>query len=129
MRKYLRRKIVPLAELLDIFKELQFENCLDVGAGTGLFLEFFYENKVIRKGIGTEINCNYFRKINDDLYIAGIDEIKKEKFDLIIFNDVLHHVTNKKDFIEKYIDSYLKNGGCIFVKEMNDRNLLCKYFN
>jgi len=128
-RKYLRKKILPLKDILDCFKGLKFECALDIGAGTGLFLEIFYNHGIIRRGIGVETSERYLRKINDHLSIVGVEEIDGNQFDLILFNDVLHHIANKKDFIQRYASNYLINGGYVFVKEMDNRNILYKYFS
>ncbi len=129
LRKYLRKKILPLRDILDCFKEMNFENALDIGAGTGLFLELFYDHGIIKRGIGVETSQQYFRKINDRLSIVGVEEIDNIQFDLILFNDVLHHVRNKEEIIRKYTSNYLRSGGYVFVKEVDNRNLLYKYFS
>lgn len=129
LRKYLRKKILPLKDILDCFKGLKFECALDVGAGTGLFLETFYNHGIIKRGIGIETNRQYFRKINDQLSIVDVKEIDGNQFDLILFNDVLHHIDNKEDFIRRYTSNYLISGGYVFVKEMDNRNIVYKYFS
>jgi 2-polyprenyl-3-methyl-5-hydroxy-6-metoxy-1,4-benzoquinol methylase len=129
LRKYLRKKILPLKDILECFKGMKFEYALDVGAGTGLFLETFYDHGIIKRGIGVETTERYLRKINDNLSIVDVEEIDGNQFDLILFNDVLHHIENKNEFIRRYISTYLMNGGCVFVKEMNNRNILYKYFS
>ncbi len=129
LRKYLRKKILPLKDILDCFKGMKFEHALDIGAGTGLFLEIFYDHGIIRRGIGVETNERYFRKINDNLSIVNVEKIDGNQFDLILFNDVLHHIDNKKEFIRRYTANYLIDGGYVFVKEMNNRNIIYKYFS
>jgi 2-polyprenyl-3-methyl-5-hydroxy-6-metoxy-1,4-benzoquinol methylase len=129
LRKTLRKTILPLKDILDCFQGMKFENALDIGAGTGLFLELLYNHGIIKRGIGVETNPHYFRKINDQLAIIGVEEINGKQFDLILFNDVLHHIENKKEFIRRYAASYLISGGYVFIKEMDNRNILYKYFS
>ena len=129
LRKWVRKKILPLKDILDCFKGMKFEYALDIGAGTGLFLEIFYNHGIIKRGIGVETSRRYLRKINDQLSIIGVEELGSEKFDLILFNDVLHHIENKKEFIRRYASNCLVRGGYVFIKEMNNRNILCKYFS
>ena len=62
LRKCLRKKILPLKDILDCFKGMKFEYALDIGAGTGLFLEIFYDHGIIRRGIGVETMQSIFEK-------------------------------------------------------------------
>jgi 2-polyprenyl-3-methyl-5-hydroxy-6-metoxy-1,4-benzoquinol methylase len=129
LRKCLRKKILPLKDILDCFKGMEFENALDIGAGTGLFLEILYNHGIIKRGIGVETTERYLRKINEQLAIVGVEEIDGQQFDLILFNDVLHHVDNKQELIRKYASNYLVSGGYVFVKEVDLRNIFCRYFS
>jgi 2-polyprenyl-3-methyl-5-hydroxy-6-metoxy-1,4-benzoquinol methylase len=124
LRKTLRPYILPLQEILADFQGMQFARALDIGAGTGLFLELFHRYGIIQRGLGVETNRQYFRKINEDLAIVGVDDIAGERFDLILFNDVLHHVDNKEELIRRYAADFLVDGGQVFVKEVDNRNLL-----
>ncbi len=120
---------MPLKEILACFQGLKFESALDIGAGTGLFLEFFYRHGIIQRGIGVETNRRYRKNLNAHLAIVDPAGIEGMQFDLILFNDVLHHVENKRGLIQEYTSKYLRNGGCVFVKEVDNRKLLCKYFS
>jgi 2-polyprenyl-3-methyl-5-hydroxy-6-metoxy-1,4-benzoquinol methylase len=131
LRKEFRKVIFPTDEILELFESYSFQNCLDIGAGTGFFLELIYNQNIIKEGIGVEINSSYWKKINENLSITSEDEVKKlnKKYDLIVFNDVLHHVNDKKSFLEYYLNNYLSDNGIVFIKDMNDENILCKYHN
>jgi 2-polyprenyl-3-methyl-5-hydroxy-6-metoxy-1,4-benzoquinol methylase len=128
-RKWAREKILPLNDILECFKGMTFEYALDIGAGTGLILEIFYNHGIIKQGIGVETSRRYLRKINDQLSIIGVEELGSEQFDLILFIDVLHHLENKQEFIRRYASNCLVKGGYIFIKEMSNRNRLYKYFS
>lgn len=130
LRKDVRKYILPINELLGVFKGKQFDTCLDVGAGTGIFMELFYDNGVIKTGTGSEVDPSYFRKLNKDLEITSKEAIGEKKFDIIMVNDVLHHVIgDKKEFLYDYINKNLKPGGYVFVKDMNNRNFFFKNMN
>lgn len=129
LRGYLRTKIFPFAEMKYVLGGYRFETCLDVGAGSGIFLELLYNNGLIQRGTGIEIEQKYFRSINRDLSIVGEDSLKDQKFDLIMFNDVLHHVADPKKFVWKYLSAFLKENSFVMVKEMSDSHIIYKYFN
>lgn len=128
IRKKLREVIFPAKDILPVFSGLKFSSALDVGAGTGYFLELLYSQNIIRAGDGIEVNPKYFRRINRDLEITSEDGINKQ-YDLLIFNDVLHHVENKQDLLRRHIQSFLKKNGYVFIKDMNPQNLICKWHN
>ncbi|WP_372998814.1 class I SAM-dependent methyltransferase [Sulfurimonas sp.] len=89
-------------------------NILDIGCGTGLFLE-----RAKLRGlqpVGVELN-NYAKELTSKRGIAVygelIENIKfKEKFDIVTLWTVLEHIVNPKNFIENIISN------------MNDKSLL-----
>lgn len=128
LRKKIRKLILPLSDMIQVLAGagLKYEICLDIGAGTGIFITELFERGMIKKGIGIEVNPGYFRKINDFLSIINLDTAEKSyafRCDLLLFNDVLHHVKNKEEFITFYTSKFLKPGGYVFIKDMNNRNL------
>ena len=130
LRKQLRKHILPMENIISVLKNSKYRNVLDVGSGTGLFLEELYLNGIISNGIGVDINPKYHREINKELKIVGPGYLDSgKKFDLIMFNDVLHHTRNKILFLTKYINTFLTHNGYIFIKEMNNKDIFCKYFN
>jgi len=130
IKKSLRKKIFPSDEIITLLKKHNFKSCLDVGSGTGFFLETLYEKEIIKTGVGIEVDEKYFRKINKDLEIFSKEDLDKtnKTFDLIVFNDVLHHIDQKKPFIDDYV-KLLSKDGYLFIKDMNPKNPFCKYFN
>lgn len=118
-----------MEEMAHLLGEYVFENCLDVGAGSGIFLEHLHAAGLIRKGTGVEVKGSCLRTINQDLRILSRDQLKNEKFDLIMFNDVLHHVVDPAAMIRQYAACFLKEHAFIFIKEMDDSSRLCTYFN
>ena len=130
LRKKVREFIFPSEQVLESLKNLTFQSVLDVGAGTGFFLEFIDKNFSIKKGIGVEVNPSYFRKLNNRIEIlSSVPE--NEQFDLICFNDVLHHVKdrNSYDIVTSYSEQYLKPGGHILIKDMSPEKFLYRNFN
>lgn len=130
-RKSLRMLILPYKDFLSDLKQFKFERCLDLGAGTGFILELFYDNKLIKEGIGVEVQDIYYKKLNDHLSVISdksLSEIKG-KFDLISIVDVLHHVKDKTEFLKKYLGSYASNNNYVFVKDMNPRNPIFRTYN
>ncbi|MBX2861705.1 MAG: class I SAM-dependent methyltransferase [Vampirovibrio sp.] len=133
LRKYFRKKILPLDLLTQVLSPYCFEKALDVGAGTGMMLEHLYEHGIIRQGVGVEVASSYFRTINDALEILSSQDLQAQQpgktFDLIVFNDVLHHVKDKPDFIQQYISQYLKPGGLVFIKDMDNAHPVYTWAN
>jgi 2-polyprenyl-3-methyl-5-hydroxy-6-metoxy-1,4-benzoquinol methylase len=129
LRKIARTLILPIDAIAAVFSGQTYETCLDVGAGTGLFLEKFHELGIIRKGIGVEVQKQYVRTISENMRIVSPENLGNERFDLIMFNDVLHHVKDKPAFVLGYLDKHLRNGGHVFIKEMNPSNPVFKWHN
>jgi SAM-dependent methyltransferase len=102
---------------------------LDIGSGPGFFLRC-----AKRRGwdvIGVEpspLACNYANKQNIPTIQKFFHEVTPNeigKFDAIHAFDVLEHVNNPIDVIEKAY-SFLKRGGVIVVEVPNDFNPLQK---
>ena len=129
-RKFLRQFILPTDLICDILGTRQYSRILDVGAGTGLFLETMHQRGIIQSGLGIETKPGFHKVINSNLSISGIDGLKdSDRFDLITFVDVLHHVQDWQSLIGSYADQYLSEGGCVFIKDMSPDNWFCKNFN
>lgn len=129
LRWRIRKLILPLDDIVELLGARRYERCLDLGAGTGVFLEFLYGRGVISSGVGLDINPRYYRTINPQIRVTGEADIEGEKFDLLIFSDVLHHVEDAEEFFRKYCGRYLAPGGDVLVKDMDDESPLCRNFN
>jgi len=127
----LRPLIVPLETLIADCMDagLCVQTCLDVGCGTGLFLEEFYRAGIIAAGTGVEISTRYRRTINPDCRVILDSELSPDaQFELVMFNDVLHHVADKPAFLKRYL-THLCPGGWILVKEMNPERFMWRWLN
>jgi 2-polyprenyl-3-methyl-5-hydroxy-6-metoxy-1,4-benzoquinol methylase len=102
-------------------------NVLDIGAGTGFFLENITKKIPMQHALGVEVNEKYFIQ-NERFLITDSENIPDIEFDMLSFVDVLHHVTNKELFVKNYL-CYIKNGGYILIKDMNPEKFIYKWFN
>ncbi len=111
-RKYILSKPLPkYKKILDMLPEK--EEILDAGCGKGELSKYLLEkNKdFLIIGIDTKKNCEFehknFKYIQKDLN----KELKlKQKFDVIIFADVLEHLKNPRKVLEetsKYTDNFI----------------------
>ena len=128
LRKWIRGFIFPTQDVLSLFESQPKLKVLDVGAGTGFLGELFLNNQIAKKVVGTEKNKKYFQHSKDGLTISSPDQIDG-LFDLIVFNDVLHHVPEKKEFFEFHLQKFSKPGSLVLIKEMSTKSKLCMYWN
>lgn len=128
IRKYIRKFIFPTDEILKLIADLRLQRVLDVGAGTGMFLELLDNANLTEEGIGVEVSPQYYRKVSSRTQIIPKEQLRGT-FDLIVFNDVLHHVKDKQEFLNYYISKHLKPSGYVLVKDMRKEVTLYKYFN
>ena len=84
---------------------------LDVGCSTGFFVEAAIENQL--RCIGIDLNpsaIEFGKKRNLELYVKDIFDINNQNFDVITLFDVLEHLTNPADIINKIYKLLNKNG-------------------
>lgn len=101
---------------------------LDAGCGLGHFLHYAkeagYKNVIgidVSKQLAEFCKTNGLNAFATDLF--SFLEDKKNSYDVIIFNDVIEHLT--KDEIVNLLDlmnAALKDGGCLLVKTPNMTN-------
>ena len=104
---------------------------LEIGAGSGDTLMYAKKNSYADKITGIELMemSNSYQQSEefDNFMIGNIEELtlefKAESFDVIIFGDVLEHLINPYDILEK-LKPYLKGNGVIIASIPNIR-----YFN
>lgn len=126
LRKIIRSLILPESLVVNFVKQLQLFKVLDIGAGTGFVMEIFKKNNLCQEYYGTEIKSSYFGKAFTGFEIGSAED-RSSGYDGVIFCDVLHHV-NPAQLMDNYA-SELKAAKYVFVKEMNPRNVFCKYWN
>ena len=108
-------------------------DCLEVGCGEGYGGKYlcdkvnYFATELTDEPINLH-NKSILKKIN---FFKGsfleINEIKKKKFDAIILNGVLEHLTDL-DLNLKFINNILKKNGLLLLNVPNDFNILQKFY-
>jgi 2-polyprenyl-6-hydroxyphenyl methylase/3-demethylubiquinone-9 3-methyltransferase len=114
----------------DIYNFFQNKQVLDLGCGTGEFLNNYFEMGAQCTGIDIEKNFKLKNKKNFNLYNLDANTFLKnckEKFDIIFLFEFLEHLEerDKHQLFESLIKILNKNA-LIFVSTLN-KNLLSKY--
>ena len=114
----------------DIYNFFQNKQVLDLGCGTGEFLNNYFEMGAQCTGIDIEKNFKLKNKKNFNLYNLDANTFLKnckKKFDIIFLFEFLEHLeeTDKHKLFESLIKILNKNA-LIFVSTLN-KNLLSKY--
>lgn len=102
---------------------------LEIGAAYGATLHFLKENAIASEVVGVELfqdneNLNRYKPL-DDFYFGDVETINLDKyqnyFDFIILADVLEHITEPKNVLEK-IKNVLNNNGEVIISMPNVRH-------
>ena len=114
----------------DIYNFFQNKQVLDLGCGTGEFLNNYFEMGAQCTGIDIENNFKLKNKKNFNLYNLDANTFLKnckKKFDIIFLFEFLEHLEegDKHKLFESLIKILNKNA-LIFVSTLN-KNLLSKY--
>ena len=114
----------------DIYNFFQNKQVLDLGCGTGEFLNNYFEMGAQCTGIDIEKNLKLKNKKNFNLYNLDANTFLKnckKKFDIIFLFEFLEHLEegDKHKLFESLIKILNKNA-LIFVSTLN-KNLLSKY--
>ena len=114
----------------DIYNFFQNKQVLDLGCGTGEFLNNYFEMGAQCTGIDIEKNFKLKNKKNFNLYNLDVNTFLKnckKKFDIIFLFEFLEHLEegDKHKLFESLIKKLNKNA-LIFVSTLN-KNLLSKY--
>lgn len=122
-------KLFKVKEEMRLLKLNKNDEVLDVGAGTGYYSKYFSryckkvtlidKSKKMLKRANTRKNIT---KIKND--ITKID-LEKNRFDVIILNDVLHHINSKNTLLRKLKYS-LKDDGRILIYDFDYSNFIAK---
>ena len=114
----------------DIYNFFQNKQVLDLGCGTGEFLNNYFEMGAQCTGIDIEKNFKLKNKKNFNLYNLDANTFLKnckKKFDIVFLFEFLEHLEegDKHKLFDKLIKILNKNA-LIFVSTLN-KNLLSKY--
>ncbi|WP_395054134.1 class I SAM-dependent methyltransferase [Flavobacterium sp.] len=108
--------------IVDFIKETQINkpSILDLGCGYGA-LNSYLETEKYGSFLGIDLssiaiqrakNANY---LNSEFLSADIHQFQpKQKFDIIIFNEVLYYLDNQLEIVEKYANYFNQTGYFIF---------------
>ncbi len=135
----LKDEASPLARIIDIISDNS--KILDVGAGNGLLAKLFKHKgkNIIIDGIepseyAAKIAKNEYRFFYNGYIQEYMDEILKEKYDYIIFADVIEHIDNPIEVLKKFFEK-LDSETKIIISTPNIAfgavrlSLLCGQFN
>ena len=147
MAKYIKEYYEPLEQMMavrhqymskilrdhtdqDIYNFFQNKQVLDLGCGTGEFLNNYFEMGAQCTGIDIEKNFKLKNKKNFNLYNLDANTFLKnckKKFDIVFLFEFLEHLEerDKHKLFESLIKILNKNA-LIFVSTLN-KNLLSKY--
>lgn len=117
--------------LLEIMPRNPNNKILEIGAGVGNTLLLAKELNLAKETVGVELvkleNSNQNHKNIDRFIIGNIEEIElnleKDYFDVIIAGDVLEHLINPWNAVNK-LSKHLKKGGVFVVTIPNIREFL-----
>lgn len=118
-----------LPRLASWIKEDKAAKILDFGCGPGSFAALLRDKFGYINVEGYELN-SASREVARRCYgmdlISDISSVRPASYDLITLIEVLEHVPNPKDFL-KYVGSFIKPGGRIFITTDSVDNLVSRY--
>jgi len=128
---HLRNDIIEFLEKNNLDKKLVNLNCLEVGCGTGITGFYIRNNYKVKNYVGVEINPEVYEsacKNLDKVYIGDINmllenELNNKKFDAIFFFDVLEHLYDPWDVIQK-VTKILNHNGTLILSVPNASHYL-----
>ena len=128
LRSTARPLIFPLRLVMNVLGNYHFNTALDIGCGDGSFIDLLSAKHIVNTAVGVESDVFYWGKSDRGLPIISPNSLTGT-FDLLIFNDVLHHIDNKPSFILDYIDRFATEECFLLIKEMSGEYFIPKYFN
>lgn len=102
---------------------------LEVGCGAGAILKYFHDQGATVKGIDLSLDYLEYgkKRYGIDLSNTNLFELPDDqKYDLIIYSDVLEHILDPISHLNK-IKSILKPEGMLYIKVPGTKNLIRPY--
>lgn len=101
---------------------------LDIGCGTGYFLEYCQKKNWFTTGIEPNEHARQQAIDKNINTLSSLDQLdKEEKFDVITLWHVLEHVYDLNEYIKK-IKSHLKSQGTLFIAVPNLESYDAQYY-
>lgn len=125
-KKTIIDKVYQLVKNYTIKKKLKLINSfhtnektlLDIGAGTGDFINYCKKNNWNVVGVEPSNKAKEIASTKELVLLNSIEEIKEEKYDVITMWHVLEHVPNLNDYI-KALKKLLKKDGVLVIAVPN----------
>ena len=97
-------------------------NVLDIGSGTGVFLNEMKKKKHSVRGVDLDQRyVKFLKKKKIKIFCTPLQKLNiKKKFDLITFNKVLEHVSNPVKMIKDSL-KFLKRKGVIYIEVPDEK--------
>lgn len=115
-------------DVVSLISKKQDCKILEIGAGFGATLSHLKTTRIAKEVVGLDISVNkdlIDTNTIDNFIIGNIEELNLEQynnyFDVIILADVLEHLINPKEVLEK-VANYLNNDGEILISIPNFRH-------
>tara|TARA_B100000963_G_scaffold350043_1_gene359783 strand:- start:213 stop:869 length:657 start_codon:yes stop_codon:yes gene_type:complete len=116
----------------DIYEFFKNKRILDLGCGTGEFLNNYYDMGAVCSGIDIKNNFKIRNKINFKLINIEANKFlknNKKKFDVVFLFELLEHLREQdKDELFRNLTNNLNKNAYIFISTLN-KNLLSKYLS
>ncbi len=112
--------------LREVLAKINFENCLEVGCGTGKNTKWLVENckEVIAIDFSEKMLQKAKEKVKSEKVTFHQADIlqnwtfAKKQFDLIVFSLVLEHIENLEGIFKKAANT-ITNGGYVYIGELH----------
>ncbi|HEU5053163.1 MAG TPA: class I SAM-dependent methyltransferase [Hanamia sp.] len=122
-----RTRDLEAISLRETLIKIQFDNCLEIGCGTGKNTEWLIAKAkhILAIDLSEEMLAKAQRKIQSDKVRFVRADINKEweftaneKFDLVTFSLVLEHIENLESVFEK-LRAVVKPNGYVYIGELH----------
>ncbi|HEV8507630.1 MAG TPA: class I SAM-dependent methyltransferase [Chitinophagaceae bacterium] len=109
-----------------ILPDIKFDNCLEIGCGTGKNTEYLIKKakQVTAVDLSNEMLAKARQKINTDNVQFIQTDIKNDwtfvtkQYDLVTFSLVLEHIENLNDIFKK-VSNVIRSNGYVYIGELH----------